>query len=435
MAIKPIPKDYKPPEGGELKQFDKGHYKVKGIEWFGLDDDGRPILIKQKNGRKGRLKFVLMDGESGPPYFLELHQMALLVGAFNVDVSKLPKVPALNEAGKISDYMIQVADLINQSGNETTVEVGDAGFVDFVEGMTIEGNKNYYLRIVDIVSKDDKSGQYSWRRQSWPKGGHSDFIDLILEIVAGVGGKDTPYRGARFKVNLDYGFEYDEEKKELSWHTTDSGKWSARASIASKVYQTLAPTMFDDWAPDNERNVVPYWVKHMGLPSPVFMGFVEFKESESGYKYYKVSWGQIERIDDFKIEESEESENIAPTGRMVKTDNEMNNKALAFLSDAFKFINSGEPVLDNEFELTESGRQFAVTYLTPLKEQGKIKPMKFKDMEQSDCYQMLNALAESLEKDSEARKSVLAYAEKISLLLIGMEDSIQITPAIEEMPF
>ena len=48
-TLTPIPKDYKPPEGGDFKTFDDGIYNVKSMKWATKDDSGNPILVKSEN--------------------------------------------------------------------------------------------------------------------------------------------------------------------------------------------------------------------------------------------------------------------------------------------------------------------------------------------------------------------------------------------------
>jgi hypothetical protein len=415
-----IPKDYKPPEGGDFTTFEDGDYQVKSFIWTSVTDDDNktPILISSDkiDGRFARLKWTLEDDTEGPPQSIRLYEMPLLALAFNSDVD-LPNLPDETKAGEVSKYMEQIAAIVNNANATQNAKVS-GGWANYIEGMEIPSDKFYYLRIINVISKSDETGELSWYRHDWPKGGHSNFIKVLCEILAEAGGKDSKFKGARFTLTVPYGIKFNEDTKKPEWETTDSGNWNKAAWEANRLYELTAPTMFEPFEPDNPRNLVPYWIKSAGgFPMQTLMGYLKMNTAKSGFKYYVVDLSQIEAVE---------------FDRSVKSDDEIDVKARQIFADIMTYLAGEIAVEKNSF--TPAGVEIAKKYLTPLKEQNQIKGAQIKDMTHEYIMGVVDALIKSSQLDKEQVTQLEVYRQKLSLVLVGMEDTLNLDEEIES-PF
>lgn len=346
--MKPIPADYVVEDNAQ-EAFPDGPCTINGkIEWFTKDQEGRPILVAQKNGSLvGRLRFTLSNGSDGPPMSMTLGEMPILVHKFcgAEGVEKLPNIPKVTEAGKVSAYMTQVANLIRESSKELKVKVENGWVSNFLE--LPAGPYEFYVSNLSPVDKETgdptpKEGQY----------GPFFFVEFTIE-----GGT---YSGASFNEIVSYAVKMGEDGPE--WEKTSRGEYTASAARLSKLMRLSAPDMFEQGVP-NKYNLLPYWKSFLGE-----------KNLMSGYRSpdekgrVKLLFQTLESTNKSAPKESpakEESQASAEkNSAMVETED---HKARTMLVEALNYY-AGEPtVREGTFDLVGVGIEVARKYLSPMK--------------------------------------------------------------------
>jgi len=134
--------------------FEEGSYKMTGLEFFTKDSDGLPIYVAQE-GKAGmrmvaRYRTSSVDENNGtlegPPGSINRGQLPLLVQAFGGDPSQLPKDEL--------KALVKAEQLIEASNKETTVVVGDSGWIRTVYDMDLPVG-NYVFSYSEIPRKDE----------------------------------------------------------------------------------------------------------------------------------------------------------------------------------------------------------------------------------------------------------------------------------------
>lgn len=436
IKVNQIPKDYKPPKQGEFNNLPDGKYNVKGMKWFSLTDSGEPYLISQKNGNVGRLKFILEDDEPGPPMGLSLGDMARFTSAMGGKVENLPPVPSEIDAIAVSEYMKKVESEVNNS--DTIVEVEQKGeWVNYVPGMDIPPG-HYIFIVQDVLSQ--KNNEPGWVENVYDGKVVGAYVEYLFKIVANYMGKPTPYEGATFKIRIPYGFLVDEDNV-LRWRTTKSGEFPLDVIRANNFYSVTAGEDFisNDFNPPNPHNIIPYWIEKIGglpLHKPLLSN-LDSKVSKNGNVYYVMDAQSIDAVEDFEIPEGNnklkvqnKAESQNQDEAMLSGDYETHVKAQKTLQEFFNELAGYQVAENNQF--TEKGKDWAKENLTPLKESGKIPGKKIDAMVYMDVNQIIEELGKTLEEDK--KPIYLKYKEKISLVLIGEEDKLDI-PEDNDMPF
>ena len=173
-----IDKSYQPPEK-EYKKFPPGDYMVNGMDWISNDANKNPILKPNKNGQlQAMLKFRLEGSTKetvieGPPFSLDIYKMNLLFRAFGM--TDFPEVPEETHAGMVAAFMTTIKNRINDSGQLVRVTVVNDPWVSYVDGMRVEGNENYFMQFIGLISKDE-SGTPSWFTVTFPSGGSANLV-------------------------------------------------------------------------------------------------------------------------------------------------------------------------------------------------------------------------------------------------------------------
>ena len=353
--MKPIPADYVPPEQ-EFDTFDDGEYMVKGFEWFSVNDSERPILVAQKDGRMvGRLNFKLEEGEDGPPYSLEMGDMALLVLAFGGDIDKLPEQPPLDKPGMISAYMEAVQSLCD-TGKASKAYV-EKGWVNWVEGMQVVGF-NYFI-LEDMWPKDDNDDP-TFKEGEW-----GPYFSLRFRVTAGEGGGVTKFKGASFSEIRSYSVVVNEDGDvpEADWERTKvTGQPTKSAVILSRLMEHTAPAMFEDgFVPSNPYNLLPDWLREAKKVNRELKGY-RAKE-EKGNKI-KLQWATVEPVQPIATVVEPVMEPHAP--EMVLVD----AKAREYLKELLTMLAGGPAFVADSLDLTPLGKETAKEYLGPLKKAG-----------------------------------------------------------------
>lgn len=264
--MKRIPSDAEAPE---LAQWEDGEFKVDSFEWFSVDDNENPCLVQQKNGLVGRLRFIVVGQEDGPPFSVFLSDMSLLVLAFGGSIADLPARPDYNKPTAISKYMRKVAELCNSAGKEITVTV-KGGWANKVEGMEIPGGV-FYFYLSDISPRDEKS-QLPTVTISDPKWGPFFFAEFT--IVAGEGPAPSPYDGCSFAELYNYGLIVGDDGRP-DWKVTKSGELSADAIHMGHLMDYSAPQIFEQesYAFGNAECVLPEWLDEALSDRKILKGY------------------------------------------------------------------------------------------------------------------------------------------------------------------
>lgn len=400
--MKIIPEDYQPPEN-EYASFANGTYKVKGIKWFTLDDKQRPMLKAQKDGKLvGRLRFILENGEDGPPYSLMIGDMGMLARAFGADTSKLPPVPMESQAGQVATYMQAVQEA--STGKVIEVTVKD-GWVSTVKGMDVPTGY-FYFYIADIFPDAPKQGEYG------------PYFHIAYEVVAGEGGSETPYKGARF-IEIE-GYVVKNVNGEADWERTQSGEPTAQSKRLSNLISWTAPNIVagGEFNPPDPNNIIPYW-KENALPQKRVLKGQRVKNDKNG----RVQLVTAEPAIGYNLPQNGSS------GRYL--DNvDTDGKARALLVKAFDYL-AGEPAtFGADLKLTTKGSEIAKTYITPVKQQGKVTGTSMDKLSFEDVSQIFGYMV-TIKADDPVIKE---FVEQLVITGVGF-DAPQPEEAFEDSPF
>lgn len=362
--MKQIPLNYQPEKTYET--FDDGTYKVTGFTYFSLNDKGNPILKAQSNGRLvAMLHFTLKDGKEGPAYFCELGEISLLVKAFGGDLSKLPKLPEVNQASKVTAYLSAAENLAK---GETTIEV-KKGFVRSIKGAEVPIGL-YYVKVVDINPKTDGmphtiTGQFG------------DFFYVNYQIVAGEGGGDSPYNGVVFSEIMNYGLTLDEDGNP-AWITSKTGGYTKNAVNMNKLITYTAPDFFENNIRFGDvNNILPEWLEQLQAADKV----IKIMRIPNKNGKTVINFDTIEPVN---MVEPKQSSFLTPKVNPKDTE-EMNEKARNIFAKLFTEL-AGENPFTEGYSLSLKGKQTAKLYLSPLKDQkllshGTIGNLTFSEVE------------------------------------------------------
>jgi hypothetical protein len=434
LNIQPIPDDYEPPQGGEFENLPDGKYQVKGIQWFSTTDEGFPCLVSQVNGMVGRLRFIQIDGENGPPMGLPLHQMPLLIKAFKGDIKNLPPIPEETDANSVGQYMQYIATCINEKETELEIEQKD-NWVNDVPGMAIETPGYYIFRPIEVVSTlEEKGMEPGWFDTMYEGKVIGQAVTYLCEILSNQLGKPSPFSGCLFSIRIPYGFEVKEG--ELRWLSTEEGKWRKDAKRASRWYQKTVPDFFEDFNPLDIHNVVSYWIDKADLPlNHGLIGMLDSKTSKNGFRYYLMEPLGIDVAEGFEVKDSKtKTKKVEKTSSsddaLLSGDYQMHLKSQEIFAEFFKKLHGKTVISKGEF--TKEGVKFAKQTLTPLREAGKIPAKKPENMTFMDVKTIIEAITEELEDDD--KKLGNSFQEKLALSLIdgSVNDDI---PEEEKLPF
>lgn len=366
--MKAIDPNYEPPEQ-TFNSFPDGKYKVKGFNWFSVNDKQLPILVAQRDGKLvGRFYWTLLDSSQGPPMSVTLSDMPLLAKALKVTVTNPPDP---TQAGLVTRYMLDFANACKDK--EVEVEVSK-GWVNTVPGMDVpEGYFYFYLS--DITSPDHEPNGDPKPKQ----GQYGSFFFLTFAVEAGEGGSESPYKGATFTELVNYAITNDNGK--LDFQRTKEGNYNYSSVIMSKAMRLTAPEPFaGEFDPPNKDNLLPYW-KQTALPQRKMLKGSRAKEQKSGR--IGLVWSTVEEAIGYKV-----SERI-----LDKLD--VNIKCRQILVEALNSISPDPVVKPGTFELTETGIVVARSHLSPLKAEGLIQHGFIGELTPDEINIILSKLTES----------------------------------------
>lgn len=164
--------------------FEAGAYEINRVEFFTVDGNDDPIYVTQetKYGIRMVARYrTFHNDDEGPPGSIGPEDLALFVKAFGVDPGQLPSdnLQALSAAER----------LISSADKTVTVNVGDSGWIRYVQGMNLPEGK-YLLKYVTINTRDE-NGEPAWR-----EGEYGIFATVALEVVKNADGSASPYKGS-----------------------------------------------------------------------------------------------------------------------------------------------------------------------------------------------------------------------------------------------
>lgn len=489
--VQPVPKGYKPPQN-QFSKWTAGEYYMRGIKWYSVEKTSQmPILVNTKSGnrRVGKVRFILHDAPdpekatAGPVHFYEIGEMAMLAYAFDpAGIEQLPPVPDDSDAGAVSQYMIQIANIINNSGKVVKFVIGEKGFVSYVEGALIPDDLCTF-RIIKVTSKligpDEKKTQIvGFHRQPWKNGGYSDQIHLVLQYIGDMTGEPTSFTGAQFFVRVPYGFRY--ENGELGWTTDDGGNINTPAQQASALYTLTAPNMFDPFEPPDPSNIVPYWLQKMGgLPSGPIVGFVENKISDSGFQSIQIDWTKCKPVDiqlPATLPQVRAVGVTAPTSSPPPTPqfqqppppsppppapaaqqpvqsapaptpqvesapqapvygppaDSIDTKARQRIGDMLSVYADGAVTMQSNGELTADGKRTAKAVLGPLAREGKIPQIKLASASYAECDTLAKGILNNEPKDGDRYIALAKVYEDLMSLVVQTNEPASLADLAQE---
>ena len=167
-----------------FEQFEAGSYEANRVVFFTTDDNGEPIYVTQetKYGIRMVARYrTFFNDDEGPPGSIGPEDVALFAKAFGVDPKQLPadNLQALSALER----------LIAKADKTVTINVGDSGWVRYVQGMNLPEGK-YLFKYVTINTRDE-NGEPVWR-----EGEYGTFTVIALEVIRNADGSDSPYKGS-----------------------------------------------------------------------------------------------------------------------------------------------------------------------------------------------------------------------------------------------
>lgn len=167
-----------------FETFEAGAYEANRVEFFTVDDNGDPVYVTQetKYGIRMVARYrTFYNDDEGPPGSIGPEDVALFAKAFGVDPKQLP-----------SDNLQALAALerlIASADKTVTINVGDSGWVRYVQGMDLPDGE-YLFKYVAINTRNEE-GEPTWR-----EGEYGVFATVALEVVKNADGTDSPYKGS-----------------------------------------------------------------------------------------------------------------------------------------------------------------------------------------------------------------------------------------------
>jgi len=357
--MRTIPSDYVPP-ASSFSTFADGKYKVRGFEWTSKSEDGQPILVAQRDGRMvARLRFKLESGEEGPPYSLSISEVSQFVKALGGDVSALPPVPDLQYPAKVSLFLTKAQELSEAAASSVEVEVRD-GWVKSVPGMEVPPGL-YYMIMTDLFPVDPDTGDPVPRDGQFGK-----YFFVEFEIVAGEGGSETPFKGAKVRDLLNYSITV--EGNEPDFAKTPQGAYTISATILAHVMQYTAPAMFEEgWVPSNPFNLLPDWLREARAAKKLVKAY----RARDKKGRVVIQWETFSPVSGASSSPGSSSSESRSTAARHNVD--MNGIAKTLLVEMLTLLAGGPACVSGTFQLTEVGKTAAREYLSPLKADGTIR--------------------------------------------------------------
>lgn len=402
--MRSIPTNYEPPEN-DFETFDDGEYKVIGLQWYSVDDQDRPILVAQKDGRLvGRAYMVLEDDVSGPPYSCELGQMGLLVKAFGGDVAQLPVVPELSQAGLVTTYMEKVQQLAVGQTIEAKVS---KGWVNSLEGMQVPPGLYYYQ--LDSMSPVDENGE-----PSLEKGEYGKYFFIHSRILAGEGGADTPWKGAVVRDLMNYSISVDDSSGEPvpEWQKTKQGAFTKSAALLAHFMQYTGPGLFEEgYVHSDPYNLLPDWLNEAQKESIVYKGYRA--KSKDG-KYINMNWSTIEAVPGFAGPKADER-----TTEVNKRQQQVEEKGREGLISFMNLLAGGEAFSNvGTLDLSQDGKVAAKKYLTPLKQKGILTTGTLSKLTFDDIMRVV----ENVEVEEDLAEGVAKIKSQLAAAGVGFDE-------------
>ncbi len=409
--MKPIPLDYVPPES-DFEQFKDGEYFVIAARWSSLDDQDRPILVAQKDGRLVVRAHLLLEGkDDGPPYSCSLREVPLLVRAFGGDVNRLPPVPAITDAGAITSYLEKAEELL-VSQKPLKVVVSN-GWVNSVEGMEVPPGL-FYFRICDITPHN-KDGEPE------PKQGqYGPIFFLHLEIVAGEGGSKTPWEGAVTRELMNYAIETrvgEDGVLRPDWQRRkggdSAGAYTKAATILAHLMQYTAPVLFQDgYIHSNPNNLLPDWKREALKTKAVFKGY-RAKADKSAF--INLKWATVEPVASGGFSSS------APvqSSSAVRVDYALiDTRARILLKQLMSTLAGEDAFIGDSDNWTDAGKRVAKQWLSPLKQQQQI-PGVFRELTFEHVQRIFEYVRKEIKDEAVLRLVDVLYDK---LLAVGIHE-------------
>jgi len=324
--------------------------------------------------------------------------MAMLARAFGID--KLPNVPNETEAGKISDYLSAIENLIYGSSRETTASVYN-GWVrnNGVIGMSVPEGE-YYITMTDITTK--KNGVVSYGEN-----GNSKFVYVEFTVLAGGNGENTPYKGCKIRDSLQYPFENVEGK--VIFKKDDSGKWTNQSLLFSKVIRLTIPEV-EELVPVDDLNICPHWLNSARVSQQVLKG----KTYKNKNGKISLSWGSLEPI--YTFEKKSTSSNVEIPNETLSND----EKARKLFIQGMDIL-VGSKSVDSSGTPTTEAKAVLGPVIQELREKGVVTSKNLKEFTTEEIRAILNKFDNNDLKDIKRQLSKLDFENEEVLINTNTE--------------
>ena len=299
MPLERIPEDYRPPEV-EFEVFKPGEYKICGLRFFTLDDEGAPIFIAQNGERLvARFRTIRPDGSDGPPGSIDRGMESLLAKAFGLDPLELPPFE------QASQRLILLERLANERAKEISVLVAEGGWISRIPGMELpKGFFRFQCR--GIVSRN------ALGEPSWIEGQFGRLVVVEMEVVSDSLGKPSPYDHVRVREFLPYPLQVIDGQ--LIWETREGGSWtSASTTFNNFLYSICGEDIFSTEFSDLD-NIMPEVHEQIQKEKRICLGIVELNRRNR----VCIRLGSLSSVEEMETPASEVEEPAQPLLRALK---------------------------------------------------------------------------------------------------------------------
>ena len=404
----------------EVQELKAGKYAFERLEWMHKDDNGNPILKKRSNSDRltAYANIYVQGNEESVQMSIDVENLPTLPVAFGFKTRHIEPVPPINNAGAISRYLTDLAELVNESGVTPPVDVGDGGWVNWIDGMEIPLGV-FTVSLVDITPKDRDSGEPQPKSSQY-----GQFFFCRFVVRAGEGGNDTPFKGCSFAELINYGFtitQDDDGMDQLDFERKATGKYSGAAVRHAKLIRATAPdTLVDDeFVPPNIYNVLPFWLENLDTSVCLEVQRVDVK----GRVKMSYDFSVVGRWDGEEVQFTDGPVKPKPAKRKKDVKTDQPKKAAAPPKEQPQLsaqmlrvvemadIIAGESIVDDQNKFTSAGRKFAGQWFKPIKDQ--LSSTRLSDLTDEDAAVIANHIYNSADETDIPKNAVLIAADII----------------------
>lgn len=208
-----------------------GEYVVRGVESiFSTDKNGYPVFVEQQGNQVGRIRFRLVNGESGPAYSGTKAELAALALAFGVDNRTL-------KGKEGSSFLAEFQKLTADTPKSLKVTCKN-GWVNRTSALPPENL--YTIGFVGAHRPDYSEGL------EWLEGEYGANLMFDFEIQGDALGNPSLYSGYQFGVYVTNPFSAPQDGKP-AFRLTDKQATPVAGARMLHFMKIFCPEMIEDY--------------------------------------------------------------------------------------------------------------------------------------------------------------------------------------------